>query len=208
MYQVKFNIHTYWRAGTGRGGVALLDEMVHKDAYGLPSLPGRTVKGLLRDAVFRAEEWGQIPQGSTINWFGGNALENGQLESRLEIKPGALAVSDALLDDAVRKYLIYLLKDKSRQSKGKSLRQGFFHQIYATAIENGSAKDKSLRGMEVTIPLTLTAKLHVLQPLNDEHWVNDLKKCLPLIRALGTSRSRGLGRVTVELIESNESSTI
>jgi len=203
MYQLKFNIHTYWRAGTGRGAGALLDEMVHKDAYGLPSLPGRTVKGLLRDAVFRAEEWGQVSSGSTINWFGGNALEKGETESRLEIKPGALGVSDALLDNAVRNYLIYLLKDESnaRRVKGKNLRQGFFHQIYATAIEHksGSAKDKSLRGMEVTIPLTLTAQLHLLKPLDDENWVNDFKKCLPLIRALGTSRSRGLGRVTVEL---------
>jgi len=208
MYQLKFNIHTYWRAGTGRGAGALLDEMVHKDANGLPSLPGRTVKGLLRDAVFRAEEWGQVSSGSTINWFGGNALEKGETESRLEIKPGALGVSDALLDDAVRKYLIGLLKDKNqnRQSTGKSLRQGFFHKIYATAIEHksGSAKDKSLRGMEVTIPLTLTAQLHVLQPLNDEHWASHLEKCLPLIRALGTSRSRGLGRVTVELIRNND----
>ncbi len=203
MYQLKFNIHTYWRAGTGRGAGALLDEMVHKDADGLPSLPGRTVKGLLRDAVFRAEEWEQVSPGTTINWFGGNALENGQLESRLEIKPAALGVSDAVLDDAVRNYLIYLLKDENnaRRVKGKSLRQGFFHQIYATAIESGSAKEKSLRGMEVTIPLTLTAQLQVLKPLDDENWVNDLKKCLPLIRALGTSRSRGLGRVTVELEE-------
>jgi len=201
MYQLKFNIHTYWRAGTGRGAGALLDEMVHKDAYGLPSLPGRTVKGLLRDAVFRAEEWEQVSPGTTINLFGGNALENGQLESRLEIKPAALGVSDAVLDDAVRNYLIYLLKDENnaRRVKGKSLRQGFFHQIYATAIESGSAKEKSLRGMEVTIPLTLTAQLHLLKPLDDENWVNDLKKSLPLIRALGTSRSRGLGRVTVEL---------
>lgn len=211
MYQVKFNIHSYWRAGTGRGGGALLDEMVHKDAYGLPSLPGRTVKGLLRDAVFRAEQWKRIPPDSTINWFGGNALEKGEQESRLEIKSGALGVSDAVLDNSLRQYLIYLLKDQnsSRQSRGKSLRQGFFHQIYATAIEHksGSAKDKSLRGMEVTIPLTLTAQLHEILPLNDD-WASQLEKCLPLIRALGTSRSRGLGRVTVELIKSNESSTI
>lgn len=202
-HQIQFKIHSYWRAGTGRGSGALLDELVHKDFYGLPCLPGRTVKGLLRDVVCRAEIWNQIPAGSTCCWFGSDAREPGEQEIRLETEPGALGVSDAKLDDTLRNYLISLLTDKNRSSKGKELCQGFFHQIYATAIEHetGSAKDKSLRGMEVTIPLTLTATLYELHPSElKNNWQADLKKCLPLIRAVGTSRSRGLGRVTVELL--------
>jgi len=66
--------------------------------------------------------------------------------------------------------------------------------------------DQSLRGMEVTIPLRLTANLYTLQPKplqpnqSMDDWQDTLAKCLPLIRAVGTSRSRGLGRVSVELI--------
>lgn len=202
MYQVKFNIHSFWRAGTGHGGGALLDELVYKEMYGLPCLPGRTVKGLLRDAAFRAEQWGHIPEGSTVCWFGSNALEPGETEIRFKTEPGALGVSSAILDQELRDYFISLLKDKHRKSIGKDLCQGFFHQIHATAIEHntGSAKYQSLRGMEVTIPLELTAKLHIVssEKLTTD-WDKELAKCLPLIRAIGTSRSRGLGRVTVEL---------
>jgi CRISPR/Cas system CSM-associated protein Csm3 (group 7 of RAMP superfamily) len=207
MYQIQFKIHSYWRAGTGRGGGALLDELVHRDAYGLPNLPGRTVKGLLRDAVYRAEQWQRIPKDSTLCWFGSNAIEPGEDEIRLETEAGALGVSDAVLDDELKDYLISLLTSSEAltKQKGKKLCQGFYHQIYATAIEHetGSAKDKSLRGTEVTIPLTLTATLYELHSSQlTDNWHQQLEKCLPLIRAVGTSRSRGLGRVTVELKKS------
>ncbi|RKZ90412.1 MAG: hypothetical protein DRR19_10135 [Candidatus Parabeggiatoa sp. nov. 1] len=202
MYQVKFNIRSYWRAGTGRGGGTLLDEEVHKDVYGLPCLPGRTVKGLLRRAVYRAEKWGLLNKNGgdaetaylTQCWFG-------SAENRLENEAGAFSVSDAVLDKELRDYLISLLTSRAEKPIGESLRQGFFHQIYATAIEHktGSAKDKSLRGMEVTIPLTLTAQLSVHPDKITPKWFAELAKCLPLIRAVGTSCSRGLGRVTVTL---------
>lgn len=216
MYQIKFNIHSYWRAGTGRGGGAVLDEVVHKDTYGLPCLPGRTVKGLLRDAVYRAEKWGLLqnrnPAHATLtqNWFGSEALPEDETETRLETNSGALGVSDALLDETLRNYFISTLSNKHSESTGKSLRRGFFHQIHATSIDHntGSAEDKSLRGMEVTIPLILTAQLYVLDQEKLEQSTSnlfeELKKCLPLIRAVGTSRSRGLGRVTVELEEIND----
>lgn len=215
MYQVIFDIHSYWRAGTGRGAGALLDEIVHKDVYGLPCLPGRTVKGLLRDAVFRAEQWEQIPQGRTVCWFGTSAMESENQEIDFNAKPGgALGVSNAVLDPELRNYLIFLLKDKnqSRNTKGKNLCQGFFHHIHTTSIEHqtGSAKDQSLRAMEVTIPLKLTAKLHRILPeqLEDHDWATELAKCLPLIRAIGTSRRRGLGRVTVKLEKNDENSIL
>lgn len=209
MYQLKFDIHSFWRAGTGRGGGALLDELVHKDAYGLPCLPGRTVKGLLRDAVYRAEMWGLLPDGVkepnfTQCWFGTDALAQGEI--RLETQPGALGVSDAVLDKQLLDYLQWQQREKPTDFQ--RLAQGFFHQIHATAIkhETGSAKDKSLRGMEVTIPLTLTAQLYKLQPNKlIDNWFEELKKCLPLIRAVGNSRSRGLGRVTVSLETNNDS---
>jgi len=209
-YQLKFQLHSYWRAGTGRGGGAVLDELVHKDAYGLPCLPGRTLKGLLRDAVYRAEMWGLLSDDLKLGeaeftqcLFGSNAPD--QEEIRLETEPGALRVSDAVLDEKLRQYLIALLTsapDSKNQRDGHNLRRGFFHHVHATAIEHesGTAKKTSLRGMEVTIPLTLTAQLQVLPHTQlIENWHEELKFCLPLIRAVGSSRSRGLGRVTVTL---------
>ena len=215
MYQLKFDIHSYWRAGTGRGGGALLDEVVHKDVYGLPCIPGRSVKGLVRRAVYRAEEWGLLnnsgvdKENTTLTelWFGtkGEHLKN---------QPGVLGFSDAVLEKELLDYLLWLKEQRNGLERFQKYVRGFFHHIHATAIEadTGSAKDKSLRAMEVTIPLTLTAELHILQPerldTKTPEWCEILKQCLPLIRGLGTSRSRGLGRVTVTLEEYNASKTI
>ena len=46
---VDFSILSYWHAGSGQGRSAVSDALVQNDRNGLPFLPGRTVKGLLRE---------------------------------------------------------------------------------------------------------------------------------------------------------------
>ncbi|HEC85130.1 MAG: hypothetical protein DRR08_08420 [Candidatus Parabeggiatoa sp. nov. 2] len=202
-FNLRFDLQSYWHAGSGRSGGALLDAVVHKNAAGLPFLPGRTVKGLLRDAVYRAEQWGHIPPKTTHCFFGSEALE--EKRAIFETKAGALGVSDAVLPADITAWL-------SHSATNPQLRQVLFKQLSASAIDpaTGSTKDKSLRTLEVTIPLPLTARLEVLNPASLEnrdwgqgrqHWIDCLKPCLRLIRAVGASRSRGLGRVTVTLEE-------
>lgn len=201
MFQLKFEIHSYWQAASGRGGGTLVDSIVQKK-NGLPFLPGRTIKGLLRDAVFRAEHWKQIPVGTTLCLFGSTAPEEGI--NRLETEAGALAVSDAVLPAELTGWLLHPDTDNSME-----LCQAFFKQIATTKInpETGCAEDQSLRSIEVTIPLQLTAQLTIVNEnrLNEmnwgkgQNWINAFKPCLKLIRAIGTSRSRGLGRVTVTM---------
>lgn len=183
-------MHSFWRAGTGRGSGALLDRVVHRDVDGLPCLPGRTLKGVLRHAVHQAEQWGYVAPGKTETWFG--TLTNIQQEdnpvSYLETQSGCLSISDAVLPKKLTDYLRY-------QEDFNQLCAGFFHSIYATAMEKGIAQDKSLRSSEVVIPLTLYAQLEA-----PSDWSSaELEKCLPLIRAIGNETSRGLGRVTVTL---------
>ncbi|MGH8497710.1 MAG: hypothetical protein ACRERV_02720 [Methylococcales bacterium] len=95
--------------------------VIHADANGLPCLPGRTVKGLLRDAVLRAETWKYVKAGTTVRWFGSRAFDSdaysGELTSRLSTKPGALCVSDAVVDQAVSDYLLYLKNGGSSEIK-------------------------------------------------------------------------------------------
>ena len=70
----------------------------------------------------------------------------------------------------------------------------------STAIEaDGTAKDHTLRVKEVTVPMKLVAEIH--GPDNDLEWISDLEKSLPLLRALGSRRSRGYGRVHAHIVE-------
>lgn len=194
-FQLKFAFHGFWHVSTGRGGGAVLDMLSHRDADGLPCLPGRSVKGLLRDAVYRAECWGYLGAGTTEAWFGSltNVQEAEHQISLLETKPGCLGVSDAVVDPEVGEFLRY--QKKTDPKDAETLLAGFFHPIAATAMKDGVAQDKSLRSIEVVIPLDLYAELHAPQD-----WPGaELEKCLPLIQAAGGGNNRGLGRVSVTL---------
>lgn len=192
-YLLCFDIRSYWHAGTGRGGGALLDAKAHRDAQGLPCLPGRTVKGLVRDAMHRTESWGQVPCGMTETLFGSIGIEAGQ--TRMETSPGALGFSDARLPDEVAVWLA--------DQQEPTYREVFFRPLYATAIDpaTGTAKPKSLRGLEVTLPLTLESQVLILRPdrLSRLDWVAALRRSLSLVLAVGAHRSRGLGRSCVTL---------
>jgi CRISPR/Cas system CSM-associated protein Csm3 (group 7 of RAMP superfamily) len=155
----------------------------------------------MRDAVYRVEQWGHLPKTTTHYFFGSDPLEEGV--NRLETESGALAFSDAVLPEELTNWLSY--------SDNAEIRQGLYQQISSTAInpETGCAIDKSLRAIEVTIPLTLTATITVLNNealeelnwKNGKTWKDGLESCFKLIRAVGASRSRGLGRVKVTWVK-------
>ena len=63
-------ILSYWHAGSGLGRGADLDALVLRNGDDLPYLPGRTLKGLLREAFMICEEMGHAQKGRTAELFG------------------------------------------------------------------------------------------------------------------------------------------
>jgi len=186
------DIRHYWHAGGGRGAGAVLDAVVHRDPNGLPLLPGRHLKGLLRDALARAEawEWGGFTPGIAEQLFGRPADE------RQPSEPGALRVTDATLPGELAAWLA--------SESGRGSLPHLFRSLYATAIDHdsGTARDKSLRGIEVTVPLTLSARIEPVPGREPpEGWPALLASVLPLIDAVGAHRSRGLGRAVLRIEE-------
>jgi hypothetical protein len=182
---IHWNLHmeiaTYWHAGTGRGISLQVDSLVRRDRRGLPLLPGRTVKGLLRDALSLAGDLGWVAPTLAGQLFGNTGLLGQVLVSPARL-PRDIADIIAAKDD---------------------LRGGLFETLFATAIdsESGTALRKSLRSMEVVVPLLLEVGLTGPNPSSE--WIDPLSTCLPLLRAVGSHRNRGLGRVgRLELAES------
>ena len=189
------DIQGYWHAGGGRGAGAVLDAVVHRDSRGLPVLPGRHLKGLLRDALERAEAWGWDGfQGLADALFGQNSETT---QSGAPPLPGSLRIGDAGLPHDLAAWL-------GASEKGRELRQGLFQAIYATAVDpvSGTALDHSLRGMEVVVPLKLEAIVSGVpgqQP--PAGWQERIREVLPLVNAVGAYRTRGLGRACLSLEE-------
>lgn len=185
---ITFSFLSPWQMGSGFGEGAHLDALPVKSPSGLPYLPGRSVKGLFREAVQLAEECGELPPDTTINLFGSrdSAL------SRYESTPGCLQFSNATLGDAMELWA-------ADQRNSQAVRE-LYMPLASTAIDtNGLANDKTLRKIEVALPVTLTAAVSSCGEGTDDLAL--LQKVAPLIRQAGSDRHRGLGRVQVTVTE-------
>ena len=219
----------YWHCGTGRGIAAALDAVVARDTAGLPIIPGRTLKGILRDAVATAGKLGHYDKHTdwVLSLFGSSGFTegaNGEFVPDSGTDPGRLQVSSAVVDSEVRDWFLTVysagLRDETAEIRKKAdrLRATLFETLGQTAINpsTGIAKDHSLRMTEAAVPLMLTSRLSLIPPHPgipetynipsdpDREWVSVLKTALPLVAGIGGDRSRGLGRCRLEIAEMRE----
>ena len=181
--KITFTIISYWHAGSGSGQGAKLDAIAAKKTFGLPYLPGKTVKGLLREAVLTVEECGKLPVKTTEILFG-------KTTSRYDSTPGVLEITDAYLPDDFQEW--------ARLNPEKC--PFLFHTVSSTCINNeGTAETDTLRCMEVSIPMSLTA--FVESDAEPADWIDALKLAAPFVRHIGSHRHRGLGRTVLSVEE-------
>lgn len=201
------HVHTFWHAGTGRGEGPGSDARVARTPNGLPFLPGRTVKGLVRAAVEQALalKWldNDIDEQDIFRWFGKplprlsgddaeeRVREMERVEYRFQEGEGQLHFTSARIGqgDSARRW-----EEWAEVSADKDL---LFRSLASTRVDcHGVAKDQSLREVEVAVPMVLNA---LIEGPADESWPGALDASLPLIRALGSGRNRGLGRASFKL---------
>lgn len=203
MIEVVFDVSSYWHAGTGKGLGTQADAVVARSQGGLPYLPGRTVKGLLRHACAQAERFGQLEPGRTAILFGTElaaaseetdaAIDNAFEAARFKTVASLLRFESAVLGSAWEAW-------GRAAPPAAPEREALFHQIASTAIrEDGIVEEHTLRTIEVAVPVRLRARVECIG--DDSRWVEDLRRAAPLVRALGAHRNRGLGRVAVSVEE-------
>ncbi|MBE0507874.1 MAG: hypothetical protein IBX50_14375 [Marinospirillum sp.] len=206
--QLEFNY--FWHTGTGSGSGTHLDALTEKDRDYLPFVSGKHLKGLLRHAFHRAEAWGwydqSLPDGVAENWetliFGST---NQEVARHLTL-PGMLHVDDAILCSKERAWL----------NDSPELKPFLYQEVFSTAIETatGTAKKNSLRGIEVSLPVTLFSDLELIVTATEsEHRLQQqtllklenpffwLEPLLPLIDSVGAHRTRGLGEARLSIFD-------
>lgn len=188
-------ILSYWHTGSGLYGGVDANLAVIKDEQGLPFIPGKTIKGLLREAaVYLSALPAGIPDNFVSDVFGEEQLE------RAEVISSSCFFTNAELSSYLKEQLSLAKNetasiDPARLEKKKAM---LFSTLASTAIDHkGQALDQSLRQMEVTVPLTLYGTIAGF-PVDDTYEAA-LKKCLAWIKRLGMNRSRGLGRCVFTL---------
>lgn len=190
-WQLTIELLSDWHIGSGQEAGAYADMVMLKSAAGLPYLPGRSLRGLLRAAV---------RQGGAHQWFGELPLERllfgteGQAGLQAQ---GLLQLTSGMLPEA------------AWLAEAPQLRQNLFHTYAATAIDSdtGTAREGSLRTIEVAVPVTLQAELalNTAHPDYSQLAVSEpqltayLAACCNLVTELGAQRHRGLGRCRLTL---------
>ena len=186
--EIPYNItfHSNWHCGSGLASGAHLDALVIKDKNGMPYIPGKTLKGIIKEAVYTYISFTTKENDNRFKKFNihfGFVGENG------ETHEGKAFFSNAIVNN----YDNIIQNDLCSQ---------MFASIASTQInEYGVAEKNSLRKIEVTVPCTLTANISNI----DDEFARIIELAFGLIKNMGTGRSRGLGRCSFSKIDTDNS---
>lgn len=189
--KINAQFQTYWHIGTGTGSGQNLDALMDKDNDKLPHIPGKMLKGLFRDAVYKLEQWQQIPEDTTDHLFG-SYNEKTHLSTSGCLHFPSLTLSNDEINALNERYV---------------LKNFLYHNIASTSINpaTGIAKEGSLRMMEVAIPICLSGEISLINNQDNQDnknnkdnknpWQNLIKDSSCFITNIGANKSRGFGQV-------------
>lgn len=180
----KIQIHSYWHCGSGLAAGADMDSLVIKDSNNLPYIPGKTIKGLVREAcdeILALSDYKDMEQ-DYLRLFGYLDSDTKEEKKNTEMKKSEAFFTNATLTD----------KDDIVTNK---LQRFMYTSIAQTAIgKDGASKEHCLRKIQIVVPCALEGQIIDVP----ESMTETVLKALKFIKNLGTNRNRGLGRCTIE----------
>lgn len=213
MYNTRITITfiSDWHVGSGLGDGAIADSVLNRDADGIPYIPGRAIKGALRESAWRlglCRDRDDLKDAVKDLFGTGEEIPSGnegktQSESlpdkskkRPPNEPGKIMVGQADLSPRLRSWLLCQPEMKRR------IFVGDMTIIHAgTALdEYRQARDHSLRSIECGIPgLAFGSALSIDWPEMEDWLPAYLSALCAGIKSIGADRARGMGECEVRL---------
>ena len=139
----------YWHLSSGLSAGAKLDSTVTRDENGLPYIPGKTIKGLIREMAELT-----CNKEFVTKCFGSSS------------DIGECNFSNAEIEENTKKTII-----------NNSLQNQLFDEIASTKIDDkGIAESGSLREIEVVIPMTLYGEIKNIPDEYKQEMIKALNK--------------------------------
>ncbi len=175
----------YWHCGSGESGGNAADSLVVRYdkgvKKGLPYVPAKTLKGLIREMA----EAGGIECAELQKCFGNTSDKDNDCYEKGEVSNNEtkthLGNAD-IVGDIKKENIPFLFKNFKN-----------------TKLENSIAKDGSLREIETVIPLMLCAEFISIE--TDKEKLELLEKAICSIKRIGLNRNRGMGRCELSVSE-------
>jgi len=181
--RIVISFQAFWTSGTGEGSGRQSDTRCHRDRSGLPALPMSQVKGTLRETAERLAQAGvpEVTPDRVRLLFGGRTAPGDTGEP----EPAALSLEqdDAVIADDLAAHLA-------------PYKDALFQHVPSTALDNlGVALDRTLRTIEVAVPVVLIGRLQwraATPP--DFDWIECLDQICAATPAFGKAKRDGYGR--------------
>ena len=181
----KITFLDFWHLSSGLSGGVRFDNSVIKDNEGFPFVPAKSLKGVLHEVATLQKA--HFSNDFVESCFGEEVQKNRAPNA------GACHFSNATLSQLTKKEL-----------KTQNLAHFLYAKIASTAIDEryDSAKDGSLREIEVVKPISLYGAIHNVPSQHTQTMQNLLKS----LKSMGLNRNRGLGRLKIEILQNNANS--
>lgn len=176
--------------GTGESNGSDVDILTAVDGCGFPIIPGKRIKGIMRECGLLAENFGGFNKGITSQLFGDlNGIS------------GQLIISDAKLDGAEK------AAQEIKNMQGDEMYSTLISPNQITSLytcnrtqtkinDKGVSDDKSLR----TLKLVEKGNCFTAKISYPEEFYEYLKSCVKLFRHIGLNKIRAWERCTAILI--------
>lgn len=183
---IRMEFQGYWLAGTGGGRGRHLDAACYRDADGLPAMPMSQIKGRLREtavALARAGDldWTPARVVDLLGWRADEELSESVTDAPVQ---AALAFDeDARIADNLRPWCV-------------ANRETLFKRLAATKVgETETAEDRTLRAIEVAVPLSLEGQVRWQQSGEPTvgNWIDLLDRLCAATISFGKNKLDGLG---------------
>ena len=185
----------YWHCGSGQAGEGDVDLLPVIEPCGLPYVPARALRGRLKWAA-REQGWNDEDK-QMVALFGKGDERGLDVMGKLQVANATMR--DAFAEQCRRHYSTA----KQRRSEDSWLLPevcALFEDIASTALENGSARPKSLRRVRYAVPVTVMAPVSC----DDAESWGALGKLVPLLRAIGKGKHDGFGWCAASLKETGQ----
>ncbi|MBN2281008.1 MAG: hypothetical protein JXQ65_10545 [Candidatus Marinimicrobia bacterium] len=197
-YQLKITALSNIIIGNGEGFGTVIDTDVCYDSFGIPFIPAKRIKGILKDSAVEVNEM--------MDW-------SGQGENTIKLKSifgdkgkaeGSLKIGNAYIDeyDDIVSWLKYLLKGQRDLLDQEAILKHFTEIRFSTAIvaTTGIAKDHSLNtSRSIKKGNVFFANVDI-----DDEFSNQLALICQNVHKIGTKRNRGYGEVILELYKNTK----
>lgn len=208
MAVIRFTLRSDLCIGSGEATGVTVDRDIRISAAGLPYIPGRCIKGCLRQAAEQLKKYGcKEAQDSVIDeLFGTKDGRAGAVHPKNAVLPGAAAMEAWLCRESN--------KLPRAAAKPINVEKLFSHVRGQTSLKDGVFVKGTLRSTRVVNRFNalehkqatvLEAPVSLYISPNAKHSAEELavllKKCCQALRHMGNMRNRGLGSVKVELLD-------